>query len=172
MPINSGSRNHRPAQGYSLTKPAGSSWTGAATGASRVVWSPGTLQRGRVHSEEEGRQAFWRGSPTSPSSPFSFSLCFLFSCSSALLQCQTRRQGWDPTLSRQVLSSCSSMSKPASHLWDSVSKIIFKLILRRLHGAVLARMHGLCWNCPESAHGRDGPPFSRAGPGPGTQASP
>lgn len=48
LPVCGGSRNHR----LSLTKPAGSSWAGAATGLAQQRGSPEILSpsRGRVHS--------------------------------------------------------------------------------------------------------------------------
>lgn len=65
-------------------------------GACRVGWPPGALQRGRLRGEEEGRQAFWQGGPTSLGTLPPSSFCFpsLPASSSHAAPALTQHQTW------------------------------------------------------------------------------
>ena len=127
-------------------------------GACRVGWPPGVLQRGRLRGEEEGRQAFWQGGPTSLGTLPPSSFCFpsLPASSShaapALTQHQTWCRGHDSTLSKQVLSSRSPCPQQR-HISGSLSATGFPdAFLDGFMRAALAHTHGLCWNGPDLAH--------------------
>lgn len=138
--------------------PTSSHWPGGH-GARRVGWPPGALQRGRLRGEEEGRQAFWQGGPTSlsaPSLPPPFCFPSLPASSShaalALTQHQTWCRGRNSTLSKQALSSCFPCPQQ-HHISGSLSATGFPdTFLDGFMGAALAHTRGLCWNGPDLDH--------------------